>query len=100
MGLRYTLVKGRQKRCVCCESTIRVGERMFDLGKGEKYCERCEAEAMENNPDHPAVVAENGEIDAADDGERHLRQMEDFGAYQAAGCTHAYWEDRDAGFAH
>ena len=40
------------------------------------------------------------EIDppCGDDGEAFLREREAFAAYQAAGCAHSYWDDRNAGY--
>ena len=80
-------------KCVCCGEYIRTCEKYFQVvhnGKpvrGERYCIECECQAYENN-----------EIEAEDDGERFLRQMENYADYRAAGCPDAYWEDRDAGY--
>lgn len=84
----------RWVKCCGCEEQIRTCEtflQVVDNGKdvrGERYCTDCESLAHENNP-----------ITSGDDGEEHLRRMEDYGAYQAAGCTAEYWNDRDAGYA-
>jgi hypothetical protein len=82
-------------KCVCCSEQIRTDELYIavvnDSGKivkGERYCLDCEDYAIENNDI----------IDNTDDGESHLRSMEDYAAYQAAGCTSEYWSDRDNGF--
>ena len=78
-------------RCSCCEESIRKYEEHFQVYDGEKavrgerYCVACESVAYENN--------ECGG-DSQDDGESHLRRMEDYAAYQANGCTSAYWEDQ------
>lgn len=84
-------------KCSCCGEQVRTDEKYFqvinDNGKnrrGERYCCGCESYAYENNDD---IVD-----DDYDDGERHLRQMEDYAAYHAAGCTSEYWNDRDAGY--
>ena len=82
-------------KCCCCSEQIRTCDsflQVLDNGKpvrGERYCEGCECIAHENNP-----------VEEEDDGERHLRAMEDYAAYQAAGCTGEYYTDRDAGYAH
>ena len=83
-------------KCDCGEQ-VRTDEKFFQVvendgkdRKGEKYCVGCEKYAHANNDDI-------GEANN-DDGEQHLRAMEDFAAYKAAGCTDAYWTDRDAGF--
>jgi len=94
MALATTTCKANRIKCVSCGETIRKFEKYINLGPGERYCTGCEDIALENNPD----AGDDCQDD--DDGERHLRQMEDFGAYQAAGCTGAYWGDRDAGYAH
>jgi hypothetical protein len=84
-------------KCVCCCEQIRTDEIYLqvvnDNGKiirGERYCLSCEDGAIQNNEI----------IDNEDDGERGLRQQEDYAAYQAAGCTAEYWTDRDNGYAH
>lgn len=87
--------------CPSCGGRTRTCEKYLQVVKngkairGERYCIHCERIARLNNP-------EIGEDEAAqeDDGESHLRSMEDFAAYRAAGCTHAYYDDRDAGYAH
>jgi hypothetical protein len=83
-------------KCCCCGETIRKCEKLFQLmedGKavrGERYCVSCEDIAYENNDIR----------DDEDDGESHLRAMEDYAAYSYAGCTQEYWNDRDAGYCH
>ena len=83
-------------KCVCCSAQIRTCEKFLqvvkDNGKdarGEKYCVHCEKYARLNNDisDVPSVDCEEG-----------LREREAYAAYQASGCTAAYWEDRDAGY--
>ena len=81
--MRHTLAK-RGFTCVCCANHVRVGERVFDYGKGEKYCEFCQKEGEENNPH-----------DDGGDGESRLRMMEDFAAYQCQDCVNMFWSDRD-----
>lgn len=79
-------------KCSCCGEQIRTCEKYLQAItpdgnpiRGERYCLDCEAVAHENNPDH--------------DEESHLRQMEDFAAYRAAGVSSdVYFADRDAGF--
>lgn len=90
-------VRSRGVKCSCCAEFVPpmhpylqvVNENGSDR-RGERYCVDCRDVATENNPD----------ITELDDGERHLRQMEDYAAYRAAGCTEAYYEDRDAGYCH
>lgn len=96
-----SLVKIEAKRgfnCTSCGERVRNCEKFLQVKndddtnrKGEKYCLNCREIAEENNAD---IYRE-----MEDDGESHLRAMEDFAAYKAAGCTDAYWEDRDAGYA-
>jgi hypothetical protein len=82
-------------KCAACEEMITtlhkyiqvVGDNGKDV-RGERYCPRCERYARLNNDIK----------DVKDDDERHLREREDYAAYQAAGCTHAYWTDRDSGY--
>jgi hypothetical protein len=82
-------------KCVCCGEQIRTDEKYIQVMhngkpvKRERYCLGCECYAYENN-----------DIDAFDDndGERGLRQREDYAAYQAAGCVDEYWNDRDNGY--
>jgi len=83
-------------KCAACgEMTTKFNKFLQvvkDNGKdarGERYCVRCEKYARMNNEisDYPQ-----------DDGERHLREREAYAAYQAEGCTSAYWEDRDNGY--
>lgn len=84
-------------KCCCCGEQVRTCESYFQVvndngrdRRGERYCKGCESYAYENNDDI--------DDDNDDDGERHLRQMEDYAAYRAAGCSHEYWNDRDAGY--
>ncbi len=84
-------------KCCCCGEIIRKCETYAQVingdqpVRGERYCVDCEPYAYQNN-----------EIDARaaayDDGEHHLRQMENYAAYQAAGCSAAYWDDQAAGY--
>jgi hypothetical protein len=82
-------------KCVCCGKMIHPFERYFqvvhDDGKAV-HCLACEDTIYENND-----ISSNN-IDDAYESERHLRSMEDFADYRAAGCTDAYWDDRDAGY--
>jgi len=83
-------------KCCCCAESIRIGERVHIVesnGKpirGQKYCEACSKYIPEVHPE----LLENH-----DNEECHLRQMEDFAAYRAAGCVDSYWQDRDNGYA-
>ena len=85
-------------KCASCQEQIRTDEKYLQVvqnGKpvrGEKYCIHCEKYARLNNPESEE------DSDYYDDGERHLRQMEDYAAYSAAGCTSSYWTDRDNGY--
>ena len=85
-------------KCSCCGGQLRTAEWYLqvvkDNGKdarGERYCPACEKYAYLNN--------EISERLPTDDGERFLRDRETYAAYQAAGCTHEYWSDRDNGYA-
>ena len=88
-------------KCVCCGEQVRSDEKYIQVTlrgkpvKGERYCLECETYAYDNNPD---AAMEQLTVTVWDDGERHLRQMEDYAAYRAAGCTEAYWGDRDNGY--
>ena len=95
------LVKMEAKRgfnCTCCGERIRTCEKMLQVmnnngsqRRGERYCLECESYAHENNNDIS--------IEQEDDGESHLRAMEDHAAYLAAGMsTEAYLNDRASGF--
>lgn len=86
-------------KCVSCGEQIRTDEKYIQVVnmndkpiKGERYCFGCEDIAYQNNE----IVG----MDNEDDGERGLRQREDYATYQAAGCTGEYWNDRDNGYAH
>lgn len=82
-------------KCVGCGEQIRTGERVINYGRREKYCEACEDIGDQNNPE--AFEAS----DDCDDGEAHLRSMEDFAAYKAAGVSiETYYNDRDNGYCH
>lgn len=82
-------------KCCSCQSQIRTDEKFLQVVKangkderGERYCPSCEKYARLNN-----------DIDEFKDEERGLRERETYAAYQAAGATSAYWDDRDSGFA-
>lgn len=83
-------------KCAACAEQVTTLNKYIqvvnDNGKdarGERYCCRCEKYARLNNEIVDTVE---------DDGEAHLRERENYAAYQAAGATHAYWEDRDNGY--
>lgn len=82
------------RRCDFCDEQIRTDEKCWQLQKngkavrGETYCVSCKQYGLENNEDN--LHSHSME----DDGESHLRRMEDYAAYQANGCTSAYWEDQ------
>ena len=84
-------------RCTCCSEQIRTCEKYLQVTengrnvRGERYCLHCEKYARMNNDI-------DDQDDDQDDGEEHLREMEDFAAYRAAGCTEAFWTDREAGY--
>ena len=87
--------QSKRTKCSCCEDQIPTGEKYSEVDR-QKYCHHTNCHThyiFENHPD--AYSERNLENDNA---ERHLRQMEDYGAYGAAGCQSAYWEDRDNGF--
>jgi|LakMenE01Jun11ns_1017448.scaffolds.fasta_scaffold8717338_1 hypothetical protein len=83
-------------KCVACSEQVRTDEKYIQVMnndkpiRGERYCRGCEKYARLNN--------ECDEIPDVCDGEEHLRQMEEYGAYMAAGCASAYWEDKQAGY--
>ena len=83
-------------KCVCCGEYIKTCEKYLQVMngnkpvRGEKYCVDCEEPARQNN--------DVDTDDREDDGERFLRQMENWADYSAAGCPDAYWTDRDAGY--
>jgi hypothetical protein len=79
-----------------CEKYLQVVKSNGSDVRGEKYCTSCEGYAYENNPDAVGDVDEYA--GHSDDGESHLRMMEEYGAYRAAGCSDAFWGDRDAGY--
>lgn len=82
-------VASRGFKCFCGERVNaheRYTQETTSTGKVIKHCRFCESPS-------PDPVHE-------DDGEEHLRQMEDYAAYRAAGATESYWQDRDAGFCH
>lgn len=86
-------------KCVGCGEQVRTCEKYLQVqvnGKnvrGERYCTGCERIARLNNPEA------EGDATPEDDGESHLRAMEDYAAYRAAGCSQEYWTDRDNGYA-
>jgi hypothetical protein len=87
----------RWLKCVCCGEQIRSDEKHWQVFddteaplKRERYCRGCAREMYENNP---------GLQDCTDgDNERGLRMMGEYAAYQAAGCTSAFWGDMDSGY--
>ena len=83
--------------CVGCGETVRTCEKFLQVTRengrpvrGERYCLRCEDIARENNIDD---TPRGG---CSEDGDLALR--EEYAAYQAAGATHAFWGDLDAGY--
>lgn len=83
-------------KCAACSEMIPTLNKYLqvvnDNGKdarGERYHPRCERYARLNNDidDHPH-----------DDGEQHLREREAYAAYQAAGCTAEYFDDKNNGY--
>ena len=108
------LSENKHRKCDCCSETIRRHERrlvVMDInGKRERgaWCEYCETSArFAADPENPSGldIMPHREFEAmqdvaerADD-ESHLRSMDEFAAYQYAGCPQEYLADRDAGFA-
>jgi hypothetical protein len=98
MKVRLEQVESTSKKtkCCCCEALIFTGEKYTQVvnvttGKavrGERYCKHCEEYAVANW--ETELV-----IDEGPDEDKHLRKMERWAAYSAAGCTHAFWEDED-----
>jgi hypothetical protein len=64
----------------------------------EKACIHCKA-VLEDDAEYNYTLVP-APCDEDDYDESHLRQMEDYAAYRAAGCTSEYWTDRDEGYAH
>jgi hypothetical protein len=107
MNCRIVLMTAKTHvRCQCCNEVIgpSIVEgadkyfQVFNMKTGRKvsggrYCARCEKYAHLNH----TIVADGED---SHDEERHLRSMEDYAAYRAAGCTEEYWNDRDAGYAY
>ena len=94
-----TIVDGNtSKFCKCgiCGESLRTLESAILVMDGEKQLKAyCDHHRMADILDiHPDIDLEQSEADE----ESHLRQMEDYAAYQASGCTSAYWSDRDAGY--
>lgn len=96
-----TIVDGHTaKPCKCgiCSEQLRTLESailiMRDGKQVKAYCDHhLIADILEMHPDLDLAQSEADE-------EQHLRSMEDYAAYQYAGCTEAYYGDRDAGFCH
>jgi hypothetical protein len=103
------------KKCDGCGDTIRKHESRWVLAeprlnadvhilRGFAYCESCDKLALENAEGfeewdgHVYGSLTQMEDEANDDGERYLRQMEEYAEYQYAGNTESYWTDRDAGY--
>jgi MinD superfamily P-loop ATPase len=82
-------------KCASCSEQIRTDEKYIQVFnndkqvRGERYCKGCEKYARMNN---------TIEDESEDDGESHLRDMETYAAYQAAGCASEYFDDRNAGY--
>lgn len=82
-----TEIAKRWVKCSCCSEQIRTGERFITIyGMKDRFCESCEDNAR-------LTESLNNE-------DEHIRQAEDFAAYRVAGCSAAYWEDRDSGYAY
>lgn len=87
----------KQFKCCCCGEIVRKCEQYVQVMngdkpvRGERYCVDCEPYAYQNNQDVKFAIVD-------DDGEHHLRQMENYAAYSAAGCPSAYWDDQAAGY--
>jgi hypothetical protein len=89
------------EQVVTCEKYLQVQKSNGKPVRGERYCVRCEKYARLNNPELGEV--EDPQDEEGDDFRRMQdaeRRSEDYAAYQAAGCTHEYWNDRDAGYAY
>jgi len=89
-----------RKACECCSETVMRDERCVLVTLPSKkralvYCLSCEDVARKDNPE---AIEPSGTHYDDNDGEAGLRMAEDFAAYQSAGCTSAYWTDRDAGY--
>jgi len=102
------------KRCDSCGDTIRKHESRWVLAeprpkdihtiRGFAYCESCEEMALENAKSFKEWDGETYnsltqmEDEVENDGESHLRLMEEYGAYQAQGCTQEFFPDLEEGF--
>ena len=87
--------KSNRTKCSSCGEVIPTGTDYSKVG-GSKYChfDDCHTKYLQLN--HPEAVQEQQEEDV--DEERGLRRREQFAAYNAAGCSQAYYSDRDNGF--
>lgn len=75
-------------KCSSCGEQIRPEEPILKGDDRKVYCTGCERLALLNNPDdEPEYDCEAG-----------LRMREEYAAYHAAGCTHAFWDDLSAGY--
>tara|TARA_R110000824_G_scaffold173688_1_gene351812 strand:+ start:1548 stop:1844 length:297 start_codon:yes stop_codon:yes gene_type:complete len=83
------------KCSICSEQLLRYESAIVVLSDGNQvkaYCDHHRlVDILANHPDIDLSQSEQDE-------ERHLRQMEDYGAYRASGSTANYWTDRDAGY--
>lgn len=84
------------RKCPICSEQIRTLEPCWVVDRNGKVSQAyCDTHSLEDVLiEHPDAVEPD-----EDDGESHLRSMEDFAAYKYAGNTEAYWSDRDAGYA-
>lgn len=86
-------------KCAACSEQVTTLNKYLqvvnDNGKdarGERYCPRCEKYARMNNDISDCAS------DDDNDGESFLRERETYAAYQAAGCTSDYFNDKNAGY--
>lgn len=103
MTVRIELLEAKHGfNCVCCRERVRSCEKYIAVVsnetnrpvRGERYCSHCEEYAIINNEDELADPTPEG----YDDGESHLRRMEAYADYRAAGCTSAYFDDLNGGY--
>lgn len=94
----------RHKRCEICGENCRNTDALAVVEIGG-LDERIRAVFCDHH-DHEDIHLMYPEIreDEHDDGFEAMRDAErsreDFAAYQAAGCSHLYLDDRNAGYAH
>lgn len=83
--------QSKKTKCSCCGEIIATCEKFSKIGR-ENYCHKTNCHTKYLPLNHPNAVHEQ------QDDERHLREREEYAAYQAAGCASEFFSDRDAGY--